>query len=71
QPGDFLRDGWNGFHVPADDAAALREKIQYLLNRPDEVARMGENAHRTIVEQFSLEHYTNHVLSSLRQQPLP
>jgi glycosyltransferase involved in cell wall biosynthesis len=55
--GEFIKDGWNGLLVRQGDPADLREKIAFLLDHPDEARRMGENARRTVEEQFTMDHY--------------
>jgi glycosyltransferase involved in cell wall biosynthesis len=59
--GDFIQDGWNGFYVTPENPEELRERIQYMLDHPEEVKRMGENARRMIEERFTLDHFLQHV----------
>jgi glycosyltransferase involved in cell wall biosynthesis len=47
---DYMRDGEQGIFVAPGDPAALRSSIEYLLDHPDEAARMGR-AGRALVEQ--------------------
>ena len=47
----------NGFYVPPSDPGALRRAIEYLLNRPDERARLGAAGRRTVESLASLEQY--------------
>jgi glycosyltransferase involved in cell wall biosynthesis len=63
---EFLRDGENGFFVPPDDAAALRDKIAYLLDHPAEAARLGARAREWVVERFSVQRYVAKILSVWR-----
>ncbi|MES2931078.1 MAG: glycosyltransferase family 4 protein [Patescibacteria group bacterium] len=42
----IVEDGKTGFVVPIRDAAALREKIEYLYTHKDVASRMGEEARR-------------------------
>jgi len=60
---EFLRDGENGFFVPAGDAGALRDKIAYLLDHPQEAARIGERARNWVVERFSVDRFVQKILS--------
>jgi poly(glycerol-phosphate) alpha-glucosyltransferase len=47
-PADIVRDGWNGFVVPAGDVEALAGAIDRLVSLPaEEVARMRRNAVRS------------------------
>lgn len=41
---ETLCDGESGIEIPAGDAAALADRIQWLLSRPDEMKRLGANA---------------------------
>jgi glycosyltransferase involved in cell wall biosynthesis len=46
----------NGLYVPPSDPAALRRAIEYLLDHPDERARLGAAARRTVERFMSVEH---------------
>jgi glycosyltransferase involved in cell wall biosynthesis len=59
--GDFIVDGQNGFLVRPNDPEHMRERLQFLLDNPEEARRMGENARRTIEERFTLDHFREHV----------
>jgi glycosyltransferase involved in cell wall biosynthesis len=63
---EFLRDGETGFFVAPDDAAALRDKIAYLLDHPVEAAAMGQRARQWVVERFSVQRYVQNILSVWR-----
>jgi glycosyltransferase involved in cell wall biosynthesis len=47
----------NGFYVPPNDPGALRRAIEYLLDRPDERARLGAAGRRTIERLADLDQY--------------
>jgi glycosyltransferase involved in cell wall biosynthesis len=47
----------NGLYVPPSDPAALRRAIEYLLDHPDERARLGAAARRTVERFMSVEHF--------------
>jgi glycosyltransferase involved in cell wall biosynthesis len=47
----------NGFYVPPNDPAALRRAIEYLLDRPDERARLGAAGRSTVERLATLENY--------------
>ena len=51
---ELIDDGKDGFVVPIRDADALKEKIEYFHDNPDEVKRMGKNA-RAKAEKYSWE----------------
>jgi glycosyltransferase involved in cell wall biosynthesis len=42
-----------GYVVPADDSAALQEKIEYVLTHPDEAREMGRRARERVVARYS------------------
>lgn len=50
---EIVDDGENGFIVPLNDPKSLEEKISYFLDNPDESKRMGENARKKILEDFT------------------
>jgi len=53
---DLIRDGKDGFVVPIRDVKALKEKILYFYENPEEIRRMGRNA-RKHVEKYTWERY--------------
>ncbi len=54
---DVVIEGETGLYVPPADPAALRQAITYLLERPDEAARLGANGRRLLEERMSLDKY--------------
>jgi len=62
---DFLRDGETGFFVPAGDVEALRARIRYVLEHPEEAARIGARARQWVLERFTVERYVSKILSVL------
>ena len=48
-----VEDGYNGFLVRPRDVRQLTEKIRYLIEHPEERARMGANARKKAEEEFS------------------
>lgn len=50
---EIVEDGKDGFIVPPNDPKSLEEKIKYFLNNPDESRRMGENARKKILTDFT------------------
>jgi glycosyltransferase involved in cell wall biosynthesis len=50
---DLIRNGENGFIVPVGDAAAVAERVAWLLQHESERIRMGEANHRMVEENFS------------------
>jgi glycosyltransferase involved in cell wall biosynthesis len=52
---EYLRDGQNGFIVPENDRAALKERLLFLLNNDAERERMSTNARRDVLQNASIE----------------
>jgi glycosyltransferase involved in cell wall biosynthesis len=60
---EFLTEGETGYFVPAGDVDALRKKIQFLLDHPDEAARVGQRARDWVLERYTVEQYVQRILS--------
>ncbi len=58
---DYINHGENGILVPFGNRMKLREAIKYLVNNPQEVKRMGENAIKS-VDRNSEDDYMRSVL---------
>ncbi|MBI5210873.1 MAG: glycosyltransferase family 4 protein [Elusimicrobia bacterium] len=52
---DILRDGENGFLVPAGDLALLGRRVGELLADPALRARLGGNARRSVTAEFDID----------------
>lgn len=59
---EFMKDGEHGYFVDHGDARGLRQKIEYLLDRPDEAARMGANARRWVLERYTVASYVQKIV---------
>ena len=64
---DVIQDGVNGIYVPPGDVAALRRAIVGLLEHPEEAARLGTNARRTIESSMSLDLWADRIAAGVRQ----
>jgi starch synthase len=53
---DVIGKGREGFVVPAGNAEALREKMEWFINHPERAAEMGKAAHRK-AKEFTWERY--------------
>ncbi len=49
----------SGFYVPPGEADTLRRAIEYLLNRPEERARLGAAGRRTVERLMTIDHFTD------------
>ena len=57
-------DAWTeptGIYVPPGDATAMRDAITYVLERPDEAARMGAAGRRHVEAQFTLPQFAERI----------
>jgi glycosyltransferase involved in cell wall biosynthesis len=61
EAGSVVRDGRDGFVVPAGDPARLAERLRELHDQPRLRAAMGSSARRAIEERFTSWHYRQRV----------
>lgn len=61
---EVVVDGETGFVVPPNNPEALREKLRYLRDHPDDVARMGEAARKRVLEHFTWDRVVDRCLSA-------
>ena len=55
---DIVKDGYNGYLLPYHSSEEQWvEKIQYLINHPEERRRMGANSRKLAEEMFSMERF--------------
>jgi glycosyltransferase involved in cell wall biosynthesis len=64
---DVIQDGVNGIYVPPGDPGALRGAILDLLEHPEEAARLGMNARKTIESAMSLELWVDRTSQVIRE----
>lgn len=50
---EVVEDGVTGFVIPPNDAAALREKLLWLRDHPQEACEMGRAARQRVLEKFT------------------
>ena len=53
---DVIGEGKEGIVVPAGNAEALREKMEWFIKNPERTAEMGKAAHRK-AKEFTWERY--------------
>jgi glycosyltransferase involved in cell wall biosynthesis len=58
-------DGVNGFLVPIRDANALAEKMIYLIEHPDDAARMGRESRRIAEDKFDIYKINEKIIQKL------
>jgi glycosyltransferase involved in cell wall biosynthesis len=64
---ELIRDHYNGFLYTFGNYHELAEKVKYLCQHPDEARQMGENGKKWALEKFNIEHYTEGVVTVLKQ----
>ncbi len=64
--GSIVRDGFDGFIIPIRDVDAIKEKIIWFFEHPDEMKIMGTNA-RGYVQNFTWERYADEVIKVYRE----
>lgn len=68
---DIVVDGVTGIYVPPGDADAMRQSIHYLLANPHVASEMGRAGRRTVVDEMSLDCYTQRLHRIIQELPLP
>jgi glycosyltransferase involved in cell wall biosynthesis len=66
---EVVEDGVTGFVVPPNDPPALREKLRWLRDHPDEARRMGERARQRVLERFTWGRVVDRCLAAYRGEP--
>lgn len=61
--GSIARDGKDGFVIPIRDVGALKEKIRYCCDHPEETRKMGRNARRH-VEGYTWARYGDELVKA-------
>lgn len=61
-----VKNGYNGFNIPASDEKALQDRIDWFINHKKEMSTMSTNAERS-AQGYSWENYRTHVASTLKQ----
>ncbi|MBO0206228.1 glycosyltransferase, partial [Vibrio alginolyticus] len=65
---DVVKDGYNGFVVPIRDAMALKDRIRCILDERETQFKMGLNSRRTVIDNFTLQHYEKRLGQKLIKQ---
>lgn len=64
---EVIRNGENGYLVPARDVTELTNTLRTLLADPERGARLGKAARETIVNGFTLRHQAERLLAVYRE----
>ena len=69
QTGSTVRDGIDGFIVPARDSDAIVEKLERFAAKPDLLAAMAESACQNSTD-YTLEKYGERLIACFRERRL-
>ncbi len=50
---DYIIEGYNGMFFPQEQPYVLSRKIEELLDKPEQIKKLGDNARKTIVNEYS------------------
>lgn len=64
---DIVRDGVDGFIVPPRDVEALREKLTFLYEHPEALARMSQSAQERVKTGFSWDDYGTKMIKAYQK----
>jgi len=64
---DLIREGREGFILPIRDVAALKEKILYCYENPEEARRMGEAGRRRVRTGFTWADHGDRIIAHFRR----
>lgn len=64
---EIIIEGENGLIVPAKNADALREAMQYFLDNPEKVKEMAEKSRRMIVDRYEQQAVWESILEEYRK----
>lgn len=62
----IIDDGVTGFLIEKHDFCMLADKIEYLINHPEECKIMGENGYHKYLAEFTLERFEERLVDILR-----
>ncbi len=60
---EIIKDGVNGFLCPAGDVECFKNKIEFVVGNMDYARRVGRNAYKTALEEFSLRRFLESITS--------
>ena len=59
-------DGFNGFMVPSGSSTSLYEALKRLIDHPEEIKRLSDNAYNVVKESFSYEKWKSEWIRIIR-----
>ena len=62
-----MLEGKNGFLIPKWDVVALAKAMEYFIENPEEIKRMGEESHKIASEKFDGEKVNEKLLKIIEE----
>ena len=62
---DIVRNGENGFVIPASDSQQLKEKIEWFVEHYDQISIMGYNAYNT-AKMYTWDNYNLNIIDAIK-----
>lgn len=66
-PTEIFVDGENGYLIEPGDPESLAEKLSLLLSNPELRQQIGRNAHRTVMEKFTIDQTVRNIEELYKQ----
>jgi glycosyltransferase involved in cell wall biosynthesis len=63
---DYVNDNEDALFVKLNDTDDMKTKIEYLLNNPFEIKRLGENARKSVENKFTNLHMAESIHKAVR-----
>lgn len=60
-PEELVIDGDTGYLVPINDAAAIAQRLSYLLDHPEWAKKMGQKGRKKIEADFTMDQYIGRI----------
>ena len=67
---EVVAHGLTGFVVPPNDPAALRAKLEWLRDHPEDVARLGHAGRQRVLQAFTWPAVVRDCLDAYERKPL-
>lgn len=64
---DYIRDGENGFVVPAGNSKALKEKMEWVIQNQDKLEAIGRKARETYEEYFTMDVFAENLEKAIME----
>lgn len=63
----YIRNGINGFVIPADDAEALKKRMEWIMNNRECLEEIGKNSRKTYEKYFTMDVFADNLDRILRE----